>query len=248
MEKAIDITNRINPQLVFLTGDFIQETVTGMPFVLSNKLGPHWARWSEYRRRVRGRAQALSSIIGRLAPQDGLFAVFGNHEHMEGLGSVKRMLPSHISWLKNTSVFIRRGEHSLFLGGIDDVKRGKPDLVSTLAALSGDNGHHENTSRSAVFRLLLSHNPDVVCMDQTGLLANVDLILSGHTHGGQVRLPFFGPVVTRTRQRQHVRGLSMHEKTAVYVTSGVGYGTVRLRLLCPPEISVFTLRCTNHGS
>ena len=91
----------------------------------------------------------------------------------------------------------------------------------------------------ALFTVLLSHSPDYVLTAQK---YGVDLVLSGHTHGGQIRLPFIGPVVCNiSLGRKYMRGFFYFDKTALYVTSGIGTVFMPLRLFCPPEITVINL-------
>jgi predicted MPP superfamily phosphohydrolase len=88
--------------------------------------------------------------------------------------------------------------------------------------------------------LLLSHTPDIVLRlgpHRPGL------VLSGHTHGGQVRLPLVGPVFRMTElPRSAVMGLHLHDGVPVYVTSGIGYAGIDLRIDCPPEVALLSLK------
>ncbi|MBN2000170.1 metallophosphoesterase [candidate division KSB1 bacterium] len=91
-----------------------------------------------------------------------------------------------------------------------------------------------------VYSILLSHSPDYIT---TAEKYNVNLVLSGHTHGGQIRLPFFGaPLVRISLGRRYMQGLFQFENTLLYVNRGLGTITLPLRLLCRPEITVFDLR------
>ncbi len=91
----------------------------------------------------------------------------------------------------------------------------------------------------ALFTVLLAHTPDYVLTAQK---YGVDLVLSGHTHGGQVRLPVIGPIVCNIKLgRKYMQGFFNFDKTALYVTRGIGTVFLPLRLFCPPEITVIHL-------
>ncbi len=225
--RAIEIAAAFDPHLVLLTGDYITAGSVGIHHYLATSINPRVFNWLSYRRAVRGLAEQLNQLLSRFKPQDGIFGVFGNHDHLEGIGTITRQLGDKVKWLTNSSVEIRRGSSSIRIAGIDDLNRGKPDLTRALAGVNtGDD----------TFNILLSHNPDITLHAKENALNPVHLILSGHTHGGQIRLPFWGPLMTRTKQKNLVRGLGFFQESAIYVNQGVGYGLMPLRVLCPPEI------------
>src|SRR5207248_10730781 len=94
--------------------------------------------------------------------------------------------------------------------------------------------------------LLLAHSPDVAL--HLGP-RRPDLILAGHTHGGQVRLPLVGPLVTRSRlPRRLAMGLHRYRGVALFVSRGIGYSGLNLRLPCPAEVALLTLRASTAGA
>ena len=131
--------------------------------------------------------------------------------------------------LTNTGVWLERGGSRLRLCGVDDWATGRPDLRRAL----GD-------TRLGDACLLLSHNPDFVEHIRD---PRVDLVLSGHTHGGQVVLPLIGAPVTASRYGQkYVHGLVQGPSARVYVSRGVGTIGPPVRFGCPPEVTLLTLR------
>jgi predicted MPP superfamily phosphohydrolase len=116
----------------------------------------------------------------------------------------------------------------LYLAGVDDVVEGSPELMSALSEIP-----YEAPT------VLLSHNPDILA--EPGI-EQADLVLSGHTHGGQVVLPLLGAAHTQTRhlQRSEVSGYLRRGKTQVYITRGVGEG-IPLRFGAAPQITLITL-------
>lgn len=232
LEEAFRIVERLQPHALFLTGDYVQNTRFGFAHALGTRINPKVFGWMSYRRGVRTLAQDLGSLIARIKTTDGVFAVPGNHDYLEGMGSIKRMFPQHIHWLINSRYLIRRGDVVLDVVGVDDYLRGKPNLSAACAQMEAE---------KPFLHILLSHNPDIALAKDAHMLDSFNLVLCGHTHGGQIRLPLWGAMATRTKQKNHTKGLSHRGKTAFYVNNGGGYGLIGLRLLCPPEILVLEL-------
>ena len=231
VEEAFSIAQGLSPDLIVLTGDFIVAGMTGFRHRYATRYSLKLFRWKEYRRKVRVLTRELGTLISDLRAKDGVFGVLGNHDHIEGLGSVLRQMPQELRWLTNDATQIQREGDSITLSGIDDTRKGKPDLRGTL-----------EKHRDGAFRILLSHNPDIVLDENRALLGDVDLILCGHTHGGQIRIPGWGPIRTATKQKDHVLGLTKFGTTLIYTSAGVGNGGLPLRLFCPPEVVLFELK------
>ncbi len=232
LEEAMRIVKALNPQLVLTTGDYVQYTRMSINHTLGSKVNPKVFGWLKYRRTVRAYAAEVGSLLAQLGAPDGIFGVYGNHDHHEGIGSIERLVGKAVKWLNNGTVEIARGEQKLLIAGVDDLKRGKPKLAETMRDISA--GNH-------IFRILMAHNPDVTLHKEAADLQKAHLVLCGHTHGGQLCLPWWGPLATRTTQKKHVAGLTYLGETGLYVSSGIGYGMIGLRLFCPPEITVIEL-------
>jgi len=229
LEEGFRIVERLHPHALFLTGDYVQNTRFGFTHLLGTKIHPKVFGWMSYRREVRAMARELGILISRVKAPEGVFAVPGNHDYLEGVGSIRRMFPEHIHWLINSKQTISRGGSSLAILGVDDVQKGKPNLAAAL----------DRETEKAFYNILLSHNPDIVLDPEAERLKEIDLTLCGHTHGGQIRLPLWGAMATRTKQKVHTFGLSASEDSSkFYVNNGLGYGLIGLRFLCPPEIMV----------
>lgn len=186
-------------------------------------------------------AQYLHSLaeVSREMP---VFAALGNHD--SGLGDELDFLPlpEHedevISALHDAGVTVLLNEHrileirgqSIAIAGLADIRTGKTDPSAALAGIPPD-----------VPRIIIAHNPDVVRLLDP---RTSDLLLAGHTHGGQVRLPFVGPVprIPTTFGQKVDRGLFTLAGIPVYITSGIGEGGARARLFNPPEIVLLTVR------
>ena len=114
------------------------------------------------------------------------------------------------------------------MAGIDDFSQGEPDLVDALAAIPAD---------APV--ILLSHNPDII---GDPLIGKVDVVLAGHTHGGQLVLPIWGPAHTQSAYltRSNVAGYFEYGRTRFYVSRGMGEG-FPLRFRAWPQIALITI-------
>jgi predicted MPP superfamily phosphohydrolase len=168
--------------------------------------------------------------LRRLRPRHGVFAVPGNHDHFfgAGIGRWRSFLHDHgVTVLDNRGCRIEHGGGSLWLCGVDDLTEGAPDLR---AALAGRREHEP--------AVLLSHHPDFFF---EAAAADVELTLSGHTHGGQIRVAGWAPI--HHSRFGYERGWFTENGCRLYVSRGVGVTVLPLRVDAPPEIPIVTVRC-----
>jgi predicted MPP superfamily phosphohydrolase len=172
-------------------------------------------------------------LLPGLEARDGVWAVLGNHDYWaDADGVVAAMTARGVRFIINRSIGIRRGEDAIALVGIDEIYRGNPDVDAAFARVGPDSAC-----------IALSHHPDVI--DQLDG-RHVDLLVCGHTHGGQIRFPFFGPVVVPSKfEARYASGFHRVEDVLMYVSRGIG-AVPPLRILCKPEVATFILRCGNH--
>lgn len=204
----------------------------------ANELQPDLiALTGDYISHSRDYIAGCARALGRLRAPHGVFAVLGNHDHWTDGEMMHRALTDHgIRVLTNENVPIYRGDDSIRLAGIDDLLVRKDDLR---AALDG-------TFRNET-RILLAHNPAII---REAARAGVDLVLSGHTHGGQINWRLLiGREDSRTSRwlrrpsRRLTRGHAQLGSTHLYVNRGLGTVVVPLRYGCTPEITVLELTC-----
>lgn len=158
------------------------------------------------------------------------FAVLGNHDSSYAEPAVLSALANHrLPLLYNSSVPLERGGERLWIAGTGDACCKKVNLDAAVPATSRTGGEPV---------VLLVHEPDL--LPQVARYG-VDLMLSGHTHGGQVRLPFVPPINLPTLGKRYVEGLFRVGETQLYVNRGIGTVGVPMRLNCPPEITEITL-------
>jgi len=176
-------------------------------------------------RRWRRGAEVVRRFFGPIAERTPVFGVLGNHDHRDLAGAPD--LP--LTLLRNESGRFRRDGAILRLAGVEQTEPYGGDVG---AALSG--------VMDASATVLLAHYPSTVFKLPPGL---VDLQLSGHTHGGQIRLPWLGCLWTNDRiSRRMARGLHVVGGTVLYVSAGVGVSPpIPIRVNCPAEVAVLTL-------
>lgn len=158
------------------------------------------------------------------------YAILGNHDCLVGSHAITDALHTHdIPVLANSFVPLERNGQRIWLAGIKDVLEEKPDLGAALPA-----GRSE---REPV--ILLAHEPDFA---DYAVGRRVDLVLSGHTHGGQILLPLLPPLLLPDMGRKYVHGLfRIGDGMQLYVNRGIGAVTLPFRFRCRPEITVITL-------
>jgi predicted MPP superfamily phosphohydrolase len=173
-------------------------------------------------------APALEDL-GGLRARMGRFAVLGNHDHWDGYKeSVEGLEEARIPLLRNSGTWVEKGGARLRIGGVGDLWTDKQDIKSAIGDATGGD---------AV--ILLSHNPDLA---ESMVDDRVGLMLSGHTHGGQVVVPCFGaPCVPSAFGQKYLRGMVAGPRCRVFVGRGVGTISPPVRLFCRPEVVLITL-------
>ena len=205
IERAIEATNNLEPDLIALTGDYVSHE-------------------SSY-------AAPCAELMGRLRARYGVYAVLGNHDHWTDAALITDLFRAEgIQVLVNQGMRFELHGAAFWLAGVDDTMVGLEDLPLALAGARRDE-----------MKLLLAHNPVIL---RRASRAGVDLVLSGHTHGGQVTWRSERSPSGRPRRRL-LRGLGRQNETQIYVTRGLGTVVLPIRYGCPPEVSLLELRCAD---
>jgi predicted MPP superfamily phosphohydrolase len=203
IKTAVETANRLHPDLIALTGDYIS----------------HERRF----------AAPCAELLGRLRARRGIYAVLGNHDHWTDAALITDLFRAEgITVLVNQGMRFEQSGEAFWLAGVDDTMVGLEDLSLALAGSSDEE-----------MKLLLAHNPIIL---RRAARAGVDLVLSGHTHGGQVTLRSERTASGRPRRRL-LRGLGRQGETQIYVTRGLGTVVLPIRYGCTPEVSLLELRC-----
>jgi predicted MPP superfamily phosphohydrolase len=215
LEHAVKLVNDLNPDFVFLTGDYVSDGIAPRHF-------------------AQGAAWQCADILHKLkCPRR--YAILGNHDVSVGSQVVQTALRDNgIPVLVNKSTPLERGGGRIWLSGLDDCGEGHPMLDLAIPERIRD------IAEEPV--ILLCHEPDFADrVVERRLNQTVALMLSGHTHGGQVRLPLYGPLILPPNGQKYVEGWFRFGKMQLHVNRGLGTVGVPFRFDCPPEISVITL-------
>lgn len=196
---------------------------------VANNLNPDIiALTGDYISHERQYAAPCAEIVGRLRARCGVYAVLGNHDHWTDAALITDLFRAEgIQVLINEGMRFEKDGASFWLAGVDDTMVGLEDLSLALAGARADE-----------MKLLLAHNPIIL---RRAARAGVDLVLSGHTHGGQVTIRSERSASGRPRRRL-LRGLGRQGETQIYVTRGLGTVILPIRYGCPPEVSLLELR------
>ena len=195
----------------------------------ANSLRPDLvALTGDYISHERQYAAPCAEMLGKLRARRGVYAVLGNHDNWVDAPLITDLFQlAGIHVLNNEGLRFEDRGASFWLAGVNDTMVGLEDLPLALAG-----------SRADELKLLLAHNPVIL---RRAARAGVDLVLAGHTHGGQVTWRSERSASGRVRRRI-LRGLGRRGGTQIYVTRGVGTVVLPVRYGCPPEVSLLELR------
>jgi hypothetical protein len=215
IEKIVTQTLELKPDIVLLGGDF------GFGSTIDE-------------------LQYLEPLKNLKAPL-GVFAVLGNHDYgysdplpsgakndeTRAAAVTDALKKLGIKVLINESEFITKNGRTIYLIGVDELFTNRAEIPFQVAP-------HPS--------VILSHNPDIIAKASD---IGIDLVIAGHTHGGQIRLPFIGPVPTIPTElgRNFTHGLyNFGKNTQMYITNGIGEWGTRARLFNKPEIAILNLK------
>jgi uncharacterized protein len=216
LHAAIPMVNDLRPDLIALTGDFVSVPLTESTKRVNKK-------------KAASAAEPCAALLRQMTAPHGLWAVMGNHDYETDARHVTAALEAeNIHVLANQSQAIERDGARIWLAGINDVFSKTADLHKTLRGVPDG---------EAV--VLLAHEPDFA---DAAARFPIDLQLSGHSHGGQVRVPLLPPLYLPPLAKKYVWGEYRVGRLSLYTNAGLGTVLVPIRLNCPPEITLLTLR------
>ena len=215
LRRAVHLANDASPSLIVLLGDY----------ALSHSFFRTMSRWL-----YEWGLPRMTNSLRELRAPDGVLAILGNHDYDYDPAKVAQWLQSvgaHV--LINECIVIEKGEARLGIGGVDDWTHGRIDPYGGCASLASD-----------IPRIVLSHNPDGAL--EFASTARIDLVLAGHTHGGQIVLPWLGAPARHCSvcDAHSASGWVARAPVPLYVSTGVGV-LLPLRINCPAEVLIVRL-------
>ncbi len=231
LRRLVNIVNALDADLIAFGGDFVSEPRSAS-YLRDRVLGRPLPifRQSPAAEFVFG---VCIPLVAQMRARLGAVAVLGNHDHWVDAAVGRRYLAEYgIPLLENRHIAFTQDDAQLVIAGVGDLWEGVQDLPQAFAGAP---------PAAIAPRILLSHNPDFA-IDPAIPQHGVRLILSGHTHGGQVYVPGIGAPVLPIRHRQFARGLVQTEWGQVYISRGIGMVSPPVRVLTRPEIAVLRLR------
>lgn len=161
----------------------------------------------------------------------GSYGVLGNHDRWSNPTACYEYLPmANIALLENHMAVINKGSSQMEIFGTADFWTGVPELPKY------------SKDKKNTFKILLTHNPDFASYAYHKKQCSFHLALSGHTHGGQIKIPLLGPLTYNIEDSRYGEGLVDYGETKFFTSRGIGVVEVPVRILCPPEVAIFTLK------
>ena len=214
LTEIVRLVNAQKPDLVAITGDFITA---------------HPARFA---------ADTIAALRLLEAP-DGVFGVLGNHDHWSNATISRQILrESGVRELNNSTFSLTRQQQQLHLVGLDDLWP-IPDQLVALESFRPRLAHLAATLPAGGTAILLAHEPDIAAV--SAAVGRFDLQLSGHSHGGQVRVPGHGTLIVPFLAHKYPDGRYQVGSMIQYTGRGLGMAFPQVRFNCRPEITVFSL-------
>lgn len=231
VEQSVQMLRAAKVDVLLLGGDFIwlpdRDLVESL-YPIRNK---RFLRDSDDLSVASDIFEEISRVTSQLNPRDGTYAVLGNHDRWtDPIACVRKFSERNIRVLINEAVIVTRGAARLRLIGVDDYWTGVPEMPKL-----------PQRDRPEEARVLLVHNPDYTSELIQGPPPDIDLALSGHTHGGQVKLPLIGPIHYNIEDQRFREGVFKYQGVTSYTSRGIGVVEIPFRFNCPPEVSVISL-------
>lgn len=211
LKKVIDEINLINPDIVFFTGDLIDKD-----FELDKK-----------------DEENLISLLSDINSKYGKYAVLGNHDYVKNEEMLKHIFDSSDFYLMQNSYDIIYGDDDdkLFIGGVDNYSYDTADIDKAM--------EYFNDNDDINYKIILVHEPDYT--DTILSKYDINLILSGHSHNGQINIPYLKNFFLPYGSRKYYKNYYRINNTDLYVSSGIGETTINFRLFNRPSINFYRI-------
>lgn len=210
-KKVVDEINLINPDIVFFTGDLIDKD-----FKLKDK-----------------EKEDLISLLSNIKSKYGKYAVIGNHDYMKDIELFKEIYSlSGFTLLQNDyDIVYGNNNDKLFIGGTDTYSFDKADISKVMEYFNGND--------DISYKIILCHEPDYI--DDIVKDYDIDLVLSGHSHNGQINIPYIKKFFLPKGSKKYYDNYYKVKDTDLYVSSGIGLSRLNLRMFDKPSINFYRI-------
>ena len=212
IKKIIKEVNLIKPDIIVITGDLIDKDAT-----LTEK-----------------DISFLKDSLAKLESKYGKYAIYGNHDITYSREKIEEIYKySNFKLLVNDyDIIYGKRNEALFIGGLDSLLEGEQNIEKTMS--------YFNDHEDILYKILLVHEPD----STDNILEkypNTNLILAGHSHNGQVRLPLIGAIYTPSGSKKYYDNYYKINETDLYISSGIGVSRINFRLFNKPSINFYRI-------
>ena len=216
VKSIVNEINDINPDIVVFTGDLIDRDA-----IISD---------NDY--------DELANILGNIKSKYGKYAVIGNHDYEKDKdGVIKVFHKADFKYLENSYEIIYNKENEkIFIGGLGNVTHNQEDISKMMEYFNGEGNKID-------YKIILVHEPDIA--DNIVKDYKVNLILAGHSHNGQVRLPIIGAIYKPPYAKNYYDNYYNLDGTNLYISSGIGVSTINYRLFNHPSINFYRINKEN---
>ena len=213
VNAIVEEINLINPDIVVFTGDLVD---TDKILTEDDK-------------------NFLIESLSNINSTYGKYAIYGNHDIANNSENITDIYnKSDFKILDNNyDVIYSKNNDKIFIGGLNSVNHRLENIDEVMS-------YYDENDNNNIYNIILLHEPDYAD-NIVNNYSNINLILAGHSHGGQVRLPIIGPLYTPQNGHKYVKGYYDINGTSLYVTSGIGVSRYNFRLFNKPEINFYRL-------
>ena len=216
VKSIVNEINDINPDIVVFTGDLIDRDA-----IISD---------NDY--------DELANVLGNIKSKYGKYAVIGNHDYEKDKdGVIKVFHKADFKYLENSYEIIYNKENEkIFIGGLGNVTHNQEDISKMMEYFNGEGNKID-------YKIILVHEPDIA--DNIVKDYKVNLILAGHSHNGQIRLPIIGAIYKPPYAKNYYDNYYNLDGTNLYISSGIGVSTINYRLFNHPSINFYRINKDN---
>lgn len=179
----------------------------------------------------------LTESFNKIKAKYGKYAILGNHDYNEYDEILKVYKNSNFKYLENSyDIIYNQNNEKIFIGGLGNVTHNLDDIDKTM--------EYFNNNDNINYKIILIHEPDIT----TNIVDNynVNLILAGHSHNGQIRLPIIGAIYTPPGAKKYYDEFYKIDNTRLYISSGIGVSTINYRLWNKPSINFYRINKEDH--